>query len=583
MKRFFSLLGKKWEKCVARLTADDFPGYALPLLFSLATLFALLLIQGTAVSSIMEARNLRAAEEIIESGTWLLPTLNNDPRIKKPPLPTWAAAAMASLCGDTRNLFWLRLPNAIMSLLLLWFVFRFTADWYGRRAGVLALLILATSLQFIGEVQTARWDMFVGALGFGGLWATCRMFSSNVGGWRYAFLAILLGGASYLSKGPAAFATMWVAFFATVLTFFWLARRRADVAAWHEVSRHLPRTAVDWTALAIVGMFAIAIGNLWWFGVWLWYPDTWQTLQEDIISVNTEHGGAIVFYLGMAFPLIAPWSLLLLATLVWWARKLWIWQRADTTATNQAAEAAIPTATLFTFLWLAIALLVLSCIPAKKNRYFLMMLPILAVFLGMASDCLIRLATSKGLWLYKQVWACHRLIVLTALFLSPAGLFLLVWFGAPASVWLFAPLLLGFACVVRHGNWEPAYLIVTTAGMILITVSVAFLYIPFTPLAMDDYRESYAVKNICDGQLLALLGEGNDKLLWGMSCSYQRLYRTDDFSWFPWPAMLLLDDTCKAEAEKAMLALGLRLTEVLRFAVYDHREKTMWYLYRVTR
>ena len=41
---------------------------------------------------IMEARNLITAREMIETGRWLVPTLHGEPRLAKPPLPTWLTA-----------------------------------------------------------------------------------------------------------------------------------------------------------------------------------------------------------------------------------------------------------------------------------------------------------------------------------------------------------------------------------------------------------------------------------------------------------------------------------------------------------
>src|SRR4028118_1846616 len=42
--------------------------------------------------SLMEARNFITVREITQNGTWLIPTLNGEPRLAKPPLPTWLTA-----------------------------------------------------------------------------------------------------------------------------------------------------------------------------------------------------------------------------------------------------------------------------------------------------------------------------------------------------------------------------------------------------------------------------------------------------------------------------------------------------------
>lgn len=40
-------------------------------------------------SDIMEQRNLVTAREIADEGNWLVPTMNGELRLQKPPLPTW--------------------------------------------------------------------------------------------------------------------------------------------------------------------------------------------------------------------------------------------------------------------------------------------------------------------------------------------------------------------------------------------------------------------------------------------------------------------------------------------------------------
>ena len=45
-------------------------------------------------TDIMEARNLVTAREIVADGNWMVPTMNGELRLEKPPLPTWVAGAI---------------------------------------------------------------------------------------------------------------------------------------------------------------------------------------------------------------------------------------------------------------------------------------------------------------------------------------------------------------------------------------------------------------------------------------------------------------------------------------------------------
>lgn len=40
-------------------------------------------------TDIMEARNIVTAREMVADGNWLVPTMNGELRLEKPPLPTW--------------------------------------------------------------------------------------------------------------------------------------------------------------------------------------------------------------------------------------------------------------------------------------------------------------------------------------------------------------------------------------------------------------------------------------------------------------------------------------------------------------
>lgn len=41
---------------------------------------------------IMESRNIITAREMVYDGHWMVPTMNGDLRLEKPPLPTWLTA-----------------------------------------------------------------------------------------------------------------------------------------------------------------------------------------------------------------------------------------------------------------------------------------------------------------------------------------------------------------------------------------------------------------------------------------------------------------------------------------------------------
>src|SRR5678816_3193109 len=94
---------------------------AVLLLVAAVMLFANL---GLIQTNIMEARNLISAREMVKDGHWISTTLNNMPRYEKPPLPTWITAVFM-LTGGMQSMFVLRIPVALICLMLVYFFCRF--------------------------------------------------------------------------------------------------------------------------------------------------------------------------------------------------------------------------------------------------------------------------------------------------------------------------------------------------------------------------------------------------------------------------------------------------------------------------
>lgn len=62
--------------------------YTLLIIFTLITFYANI---DALPTDIMEQRNIVTAREMATEGHWLIPTMNGDLRLEKPPLPTWVA------------------------------------------------------------------------------------------------------------------------------------------------------------------------------------------------------------------------------------------------------------------------------------------------------------------------------------------------------------------------------------------------------------------------------------------------------------------------------------------------------------
>ena len=55
---------------------------------------------GAIFADIMESRNIVTAREMVYDHNWLVPTMNGELRLEKPPLPTWIAAVVEVISPD---------------------------------------------------------------------------------------------------------------------------------------------------------------------------------------------------------------------------------------------------------------------------------------------------------------------------------------------------------------------------------------------------------------------------------------------------------------------------------------------------
>lgn len=146
-----------------------------------------------------EPRAGTITRHIVESGSWTELRDDGRPYVDKPPLYFWLAAA-ASLPGGGVDEFTLRLPSNIAAILCVVTIFYLGRAMYGRRAGALAAIVLATSQDFFMEARWAHPDMvFCLCMTF----AALAFFRSMVAGdeeWRLpAYIAL---GLACLTGGP---------------------------------------------------------------------------------------------------------------------------------------------------------------------------------------------------------------------------------------------------------------------------------------------------------------------------------------------------------------------------------------------
>ncbi|MGC8640410.1 MAG: ArnT family glycosyltransferase, partial [Isosphaeraceae bacterium] len=129
-----------------------------------------------------EQRASAEALDTVENGHWLVANIQGRPRLEKPPLPRWVAAALMTLTGR-RDEWIVRLPAALSGLATVALIHALGREMGGRKLGLTAAIILCTTGLFVSELRQAGNDGPLGLcttlalyaawrrIGAGGHWA----------------------------------------------------------------------------------------------------------------------------------------------------------------------------------------------------------------------------------------------------------------------------------------------------------------------------------------------------------------------------------------------------------------------------
>lgn len=323
-----------------------------------ATVFA---HRGVLGVDIMEARNLITAREMIETGHWFLPTLHGEPRLAKPPLPTWltAGAMLIGNDGQDTDLTVNRIPSALAGLLLAVSLFGLTRFWTkSTAAAAWASAFLATSYMFVLMARRNSWDIYCHAFMLAAVWGVAVIVDSPSPRRKLAVATGLLLGLSGLSKGPVSYYALLLPFVIAMLA----------TGGWGGFRAHARELGL---ALGI----GVVLSSVWSLVAWMALPhDFSRMLAAEQGAWFTEHTKPIWFYL--QFPLMTGiWALLACAAL---------WPGHARPRVEPLMPYWRPV------VWVLAGVVLLMLVPEKKDRYLLPVLIPLCQLMGVYLTGLLR-------------------------------------------------------------------------------------------------------------------------------------------------------------------------------------------------
>jgi len=339
-------------------------------LLALATLLFFAGLGDLGLTDRDEGSNAEAAREMLESGNWLYPTLNGEPRFAKPVLIYWLTATGYLAFGV--NEFTARLPSALFATGLIILQYAFLSRLWGSFVGLLGALILLLNIEMVAIGRLALTD---GVLIF---FVTLSLFCFWLGlheenGRRFFWLFYVGMALGTLTKGPLGFIVPLV----VVLPYLTVTRR------WPQFRRN---------GFPVAGSLLFLILAAPWYAIMLWIHGTRYTAsaRADTVgrffSIIGGHGGTIFFYIPVLLFGFFPWSAFL-PVATYQALKRWREYRDPESAERTSSGPAWrpPSAhelEFFAALWLVAGFLFFSLSATRLPHYIGPLYPAAAILIA---------------------------------------------------------------------------------------------------------------------------------------------------------------------------------------------------------
>lgn len=315
----------------------------------ITTLIMLFVNLGVLQTNIMEARNIISAREMVDQGNWIFTTLNGLPRYEKPPLPTWITAVFGSIFGF-ENIFWLRIPVVLITLLLVYFFYKIASQLnLSKQQVVNSSLILITSFYVFFAGRDNNWDMYTHSFMLVSIFFLIKEFQSIKFNFLNFTAAFFFLGCSIMSKGPVSLYALFLPF---LLAYFFTYTKK--------IKRNISVTLLT----LIVGCI---IGFTWILYVRYFDADHFIAASKKEINSWQNHNTRPFYYYWSFFTQSGLWTIPSLVSL--------IYPYLKNKVSNKKAYK-------FTWLWTMFSVVLLSLIPEKKSRYLLPVLIPLALNIG---------------------------------------------------------------------------------------------------------------------------------------------------------------------------------------------------------
>lgn len=328
---------------------------ALAALIAISVLLFIVDLGGRDLWDIDEGMHAAIAQTMLLSGNWVTPVFNGEAFLDKPPLFNWLTAIAFELFGN--NEFAARLPAALSALAIVLLCYGIGRELYSRRTGLLAGVILATSLELAAMARTVQYDVPFALFTTLALFAYILAMREQRPTQRYWVLFYLAIGLAVLTKGPLGAVLVGIAVAAHLVA-------TRSGRAWLRVLN--PAGILAFFAITVPWYVLMELANPGYIDYFVIRQHVGNVLGE-IGEYVARHPEPVYYYIPIFIGAMLPWSLTLPQSVY---------------AALKRREARVAHADILLAAFLAGSLVVLSAATSKLASYLIPLLPVAAVLIG---------------------------------------------------------------------------------------------------------------------------------------------------------------------------------------------------------
>ncbi|MBN2598024.1 glycosyltransferase family 39 protein [Labilibaculum sp.] len=472
--------------------------------------FAFFFANSSFFVNIMEARNFVTAREMIEKGNWLVPTMNGELRLAKPPLPTWITAVFGSWFG-IENISMLRFPAAMVSSIMVILMYFFTISLNKNRIAALCnSLVLASSFYIVYMGRTGTWDIYCHSFMLGAILFLHKAWKTEDKNWGLFAAAGIFWGLSFLSKGPVAFFAVLIPF---LIAYSWVYKGKVILQKWQPL-------------LLAIGIFIV---------ISFWWPAFISLVHADEAAAiaKLESGSWMnrhvrPFYYYWNFPIQSGiWTLIIFSALIF----PYAFKRFEAKKEYK-----------FALIWTITSVVLLSLIPEKKDRYLLPVLIPSALLAGQLIQHLFQVFKNETADKWdKLIWGANLWLIAIVALVMPVGVFIFFYQDQQISLLtfiLFSLLSEGIFLLLLMA-WKNKNILNFVFGMICLMAITEVFIIPNTSNLQNrnhkfkNIREARNIESIKDLNLYSIgKEEFRIELVWEIGREVKS-WNTEELNEFP--------------------------------------------------